>query len=605
MFKKDTAMKQKIKQNYSIFNTIAYALSNLWKWDKEMFFYCIVQIPVNVLLPLTAILLSTKSVELLTDHSRFIKLAEMIVLLSVATLVLNITNNIVKSKIINCGSRVRAKYGMLVSKKIIETDYENLNNTDGQEKLQKANDAISDITSGTERILRSFISIISSMINLVTYGAFVAQINLFLLIALSVPIVIEYLLNKKFNKWVFDNKDSWIPIDRKINYITNKCGQLDWGKDIRFYKMRDWMNNLFNMFLKDRLYWLSKVNGRSFIKSTLVIILTFLRDGLSYGFLIFSVIYKGLTPSAFVFNFNGIEQFSTNFLTLFNSISEMYVIHRQFCDLRDFLNMKDNTNRGKGIPLPEETCQIEFKNVTFYYHGEKEPTLKDINFQIKKGEKVAIVGENGAGKTTLVKLLCGLYKPTSGEILINNQSIPNYNLIDYFQLYSTVFQDIYFLPTSILKNIALVPEGDINMDKVTDIVAKSGLDGIIRRLPNGINTNLIKSVNDEAIDLSGGEKQRLALARALYKEGKIIVLDEPTAALDPIMENKLYLEYDKITNGNTSIYISHRLSSTSFCDRILFINKGTIAEMGSHKELMEIGGEYARMFKIQSHYYNN
>jgi len=605
MFKKDTAMKQKIKQNYSIFNTIAYALSNLWKWDKEMFFYCIVQIPVNVLLPLTAILLSTKSVELLTDHSRFIKLAEMIVLLSVATLVLNITNNIVKSKIINCGSRVRAKYGMLVSKKIIETDYENLNNTDGQEKLQKANDAISDITSGTERILRSFISIISSMINLVTYGAFVAQINLFLLIALSVPIVIEYLLNKKFNKWVFDNKDSWIPIDRKINYITNKCGQLDWGKDIRLYKMRDWMNNLFNMFLKDRLYWLSKVNGRSFIKSTLVIILTFLRDGLSYGFLIFSVIYKGLTPSAFVFNFNGIEQFSTNFLTLFNSISEMYVIHRQFCDLRDFLNMKDNTNRGKGIPLPEETCQIEFKNVTFYYHGEKEPTLKDINFQIKKGEKVAIVGENGAGKTTLVKLLCGLYKPTSGEILINNQSIPNYNLIDYFQLYSTVFQDIYFLPTSILKNIALVPEGDINMDKVTDIVAKSGLDGIIRRLPNGINTNLIKSVNDEAIDLSGGEKQRLALARALYKEGKIIVLDEPTAALDPIMENKLYLEYDKITNGNTSIYISHRLSSTSFCDRILFINKGTIAEMGSHKELMEIGGEYARMFKIQSHYYNN
>jgi ABC-type multidrug transport system fused ATPase/permease subunit len=272
---------------------------------------------------------------------------------------------------------------------------------------------------------------------------------------------------------------------------------------------------------------------------------------------------------------------------------------------REYFDMPDKYNHGKGCELPKNyPLDIEFRNVSYKYPAAEDYTLKNLSFKIAKGEKLAIVGANGAGKTTLVKLICGLYFPTEGEILINGVSATEFNIEDYYTMFSVVFQDIYLLPLQIRQFIASHYE-DVDDAKVTDSLIRAGLGDKINSLPNGIESRLMKGIYDDSIDLSGGERQKLMLARALYKDAPFVILDEPTAALDPIAENEIYLKYDEMTKDKTSVYISHRLASTRFCERIFFVENGDIAEIGSHDELIKSDGKYAYMYDIQSHYYKN
>ena len=224
-----------------------------------------------------------------------------------------------------------------------------------------------------------------------------------------------------------------------------------------------------------------------------------------------------------------------------------------------------------------------------------------MSFKVNRGENIAIVGENGAGKTTAVKLLCGLYYPTSGEILINGKSSRDFSNDSYFNLFSAVFQDYYFMPMTIAENICTA--SDYDRKKLFAAFDKAGISEKINSLPLKEKTYMIKDVYKDAADFSGGEKQKLLLAKAIYKNAPVLILDEPTAALDPIAENELYLKYNEMTSGKISFFISHRLSSTRFCDRILLVKDGKIAESGTHDELMALKGLYYRMYQVQSYYY--
>lgn len=228
--------------------------------------------------------------------------------------------------------------------------------------------------------------------------------------------------------------------------------------------------------------------------------------------------------------------------------------------------------------------------------------MSGIDLTIRPGEKLAVVGLNGAGKTTLIKLLCGFLDPTRGQVLLNGQDIRRYNRRDYYRLFAAVFQQFFLLAGNIEENVAQ-RDGEIDRKRLEHCIEMAGLTEKVSSLPQGYDTKLVKSVYEDAVELSGGEKQRLMLARALYKEAPILVLDEPTAALDPIAENDIYQKYRQLTRGRTSVYISHRLASTRFCDRIILLENGVIAEEGTHEELIAKGGSYAGLFEIQKKYY--
>ena len=229
--------------------------------------------------------------------------------------------------------------------------------------------------------------------------------------------------------------------------------------------------------------------------------------------------------------------------------------------------------------------------------------MENINLFIRPGEKLAIVGLNGAGKTTLIKNLCGLYNPSAGSITINGREIKDYNIYDFYSLFSVVFQDFHFLPVSIANTVSSKTNSDTDRTKVMECIRLAGLEDKINSLESGIDSMMNKQINENGVDLSGGEKQKLLLARAIYKNAPILILDEPTSALDPIAESELYERYNELTKNKTSIYISHRLASTRFCDRILYMEDGTIFESGSHDELIRQNGKYAYLYNIQSHYY--
>lgn len=313
----------------------------------------------------------------------------------------------------------------------------------------------------------------------------------------------------------------------------------------------------------------------------------------------------GIGAGDFVLYFNAIFKLKEATSEWCNNMSGYQWISGNINNYREYLEMEDSTNRGKGEPVPEGECEIEFRNVTYIYGGAEKPTLNNLSFTLHKGEKLALVGLNGAGKTTIVKLMCGLYDPTEGEILLNGKPVNSYNRDEYFTLFGAVFQDIALLAVTIAENIAGADADNFDRERVYDCLKKAGLYDKVMSLPEKENTRLVKSVFENATELSGGQTQKLALARALYKDAPILLLDEPTAALDPIAEQEMYLKYADFTKGKSSVFISHRLASTRFCDRIIMIENGTLTETGTHAQLMVQCGKYAELFELQSSYYND
>lgn len=327
-----------------------------------------------------------------------------------------------------------------------------------------------------------------------------------------------------------------------------------------------------------------------------------------------------------------------------NNLNDLHRSNLMMNDMRAFpdsaaLEERQGEQRKQG---KEKDVSIDFEHVTFSYpvppgDEKAEPVLKDFNLPIRGGEKVALVGANGAGKTTVVKLLCGFYQPDEGRILINGRDLRDFSGQERYALFSTVFQDIYIPPFTVAENVSMKPEADTDMERVIWCLQQAGLYDKICKFPEGIHSYMLKAVHD-GIMLSGGEQQKLLMARALYKDAPVLVLDEPTAALDPIAESETYESFHRLTSrqpsagyvrtaGGTSgrnnspgdqesgagqqspsgkktaIYISHRLASTRFCDRIVLLEDGRVKEEGSHQELMEKNGAYARMYEIQSRYY--
>ena len=467
---------------------------------------------------------------------------------------------------------INLKFDMKLNEKMLDTDYENRENPATNTMFQKAVNAAQNFTSFYNRIAY----LITNIFSVLGWSAILSTLSPWLILIVLAPTVAYYMTVHYKIKWYSSREDTFTDIERKISYAENTAKNFQNAKDIRLYNMESWFVKTMRKFIEKRLWWYKKQGSMEFKNGFIMIAIVAIRDLASYGFIALNVINGEMTPGDFMLYFSSIGEIAGSFYALLDNYSNVKWLSIRISWYREYLELPDKTNRGKGEPLPEESFDIRFENVSYQYGGADSPTLKNLNFTIKTGEKIAVVGNNGAGKTTLVKLICGIYQATGGEIYINDIPINRYNRDELYTLTAAVFQDIHIMPANIAENIAMsdeYDEADLNY-----AITHSGIEEKLNSLPDGLKTFLVRSVYDNAIDLSGGEMQKLALARALYKQktagSKILLLDEPTAALDPISEQNMYLEYARFSEGKTSVFISHRLASTRFCDRIFYLRNG-------------------------------
>ncbi|MEG1027132.1 MAG: ABC transporter ATP-binding protein, partial [Oscillospiraceae bacterium] len=417
--------------------------------------------------------------------------------------------------------------------------------------------------------------------------------------------ILGYFINKKLNNYGYIHREEEADFQNKHWNLTAVMNDNKSAKDIRIFGLKPWLQDIENNSKKAYRAFITKAENIYIWGRIAELVLSFLRNGIAYIYLIYLVLNNGLSIAEFLLYFSAVGGFTEWIVGILDNMTILYRQSLDISSLMEFLEYPEPFlfENGEKLTIDKNKAyEIKLENVSFKYPSAEKNTLTNINLTLHPGEKLAVVGPNGAGKTTLIKIMCGFLDPTQGKVLLNGYDIRKYNRFDYYKMFSAVFQDFSLLASTIAVNIAQFDE-NIDMPLVKSCIEKAGLTQKIESLPKKYNSKLNRKVYDDAVELSGGETQRLMLARALYKDSPIIVLDEPTAALDPIAESDMYQKYNEMTNGRSSVYISHRLASTRFCDRIIYIADNCIAEEGTHEELLKLGGKYAELFEVQSKYY--
>lgn len=591
-----------ITNTKKFFDNITYMLKNWWHWDKKGLLICSLRIPVLILTPILTACVPKVLIDCIQNSVPIDELVLKIGIVSFLIATLAWVNPFLLELSHSVGQNIRMKYRILAFEKMLNIDYFNWEKYDIRLKFERGKEfAFGGRKSGSENFLYILLDFFTAFFAMFAYIILLNQLNPILLCIVIATCIIEFYAINHLNSYEQSHRDNEVSGWYKLAYFFQVATSPKSGKDIRIYNAKDWFFTIINTINKKHQEMVKLLTNRTLRFSFLQTISIFVREFAAYAFLIYNVLKQYISLADFTFYIGIILGFSSWVTGISNQILGISRVVESCEKFRDFLEVQDYQKPSVSKSIPTNIKNITFKNVYFKYAENDKYILNNINFTVASGEKIAIVGENGAGKTTLIKLLCGLSKPTSGEILINDININSFDRDSYYNIISAVFQDFNFLPTSIGANISISEKWDTN--KVKYALEQAGLWEKISNLPLQLDTKLNKQLDDEAIELSGGERQRLLLARALYKNAPILVLDEPTSALDPIAERNMYEKYNELTKNKTAFFISHRLASTRFCDRVIYIKNGRISEMGTHDELMKNKKNYYNMFKTQSSYY--
>ena len=587
-----------MRKIFSFFYRIA------WKEKPSYVILLVISILLNGTQPFVNLFLSKYLLEELIGSKRVEVLIALALCLTIGNFVLLALIHFVKCRLAKYDDWFNRHLHDMISLKSMSMAYSLTESPDTLNQHRKAEEGIAWYSGGMKGLSESVQQLCSFILTFVGVVAIVALKTPILLVVAGFAVIGGSVAVWQTNKCYQIEFEVFPKVNRAFRYMTWYVLKSQYAKSIRLYQAAGMMKEQFmktmNQCASIFRYTAIKIGRWNCIGS----VVNFLKNLCIYGYLGYKLVVGSISLGNFTLLSGSANTLKDSLQGILNQIQDLQKKLKFMGEYVKYLEMEDTTETGTCLVEKENLLTIEFKNVSFKYPNTEEYVLKDVSIVIPAGQHLSVVGLNGAGKTTFIKLLCRLYDVEEGEILLNGINIRDYDYDSYMKELAVVFQDFKLFALSLKENIELgdsEKESEEELGKVSEL---AGLTELIDSLPKGIDTQIYKNFDKEGIEPSGGELQKMAIARALYKDAPIVILDEPTAALDPVAEYEVYRHFNDLVGGKTAIYISHRLSSCKFSDRIAVFSDKTIKEYGTHDELVgKEGGIYATMFAVQAQYY--
>lgn len=575
-----------------------------WKNKKSYLALNIINQVLIGFLPIVGIAMPKYIIDELLGYQRWNHLTVYLMVLLVALFLNNWLITHISLQIFNQRCYLVAHFDKFMHEKLVNTDFCNLESPNFFDMKEKANKFLYGEGHGFAYVLESAFSIIGKLFTLFSIIVIVMTMNiglvLFFIFIILLSAIVDSRVKEKSHKLTLEA----VMTERRWGYFGRVLEDVEYSKEIRMNNIGGWLIDREMAFSLKAIEFYKKRNHYFSIASLFNSFSLLIQNGITYVYLIYSILVEKMTFGQFTMYINAVSVFSNSVKDVISNIIDIRVYGIYYEAFNQYITIPETLRENKHLPLPEiDDFTISFQNVSFKYPGQNKYVLKGLNIDINSKTKLAVVGENGAGKTTFIKLLCRLYDPTEGEILINGINIKDIDYDQYMTLFSAVFQDFKLFAFSVKENI-LFKNGTVSNNEIAnELLRKVNMEKKISSLPYGLNTNIYKEFDENGFEPSGGEGQKIAIARALAKESKIVILDEPLSALDPKAEYEIFQKFNELINQKTAIYISHRLSSCQLCDAIIVFSEGSIIEYGSHEKLMSQGGKYAELYNLQAQYY--
>lgn len=591
---------------YSSFAVFIRQMKQIKQYNKSiMYFAYIFGGSFSAIATVVATFFSKMIVDCFTNNSQIDNLIKIVVILTVVVVVSFAFNLFFKAVIEADALMMRNNQFIICANLYNDVDYQKIENPTFQNRIQTGFEALEGDGRGYQHVYTGLYVIIGDLLAILAFLIILCVncplISIVVIISSILSIISSSLYGKYNKKRKLDLQDK----RRKSYYFTKTLSDFAYGKDIRVFDMKRHLLAKFYKATDDYLLVEKDINDHYIYYGLLNVIGLVVQNGCSFILVLLAYFNGSISLSI-----------SVLYLTIITSLSliiDKFVDNSAWIisDLKStaiYFQMLDEQyikNERKGIDKlgSEDNIEIDVQHVDFKYPNTDKYVFKDLNLTIHKGERIAIVGENGAGKSTLIKMITGLYQPEKGSIKINGIDQKEFDKKQYYQMFAPVFQDFQLYPCSIIENVCGNDKDQRSIEYGKKCLETVGLKDVIEALPLAYNTIVNKAIDENGIDFSGGQRQKIAIARALYKNSNVVILDEPTSALDPLAESEIYQSFDKLIENKTAIYISHRLSSTIFCDHIAYFDKTGLAEYGTHEELMKLHGKYYHMFETQGKYY--
>lgn len=592
---------------FGFLNNVLFALKKLMTFHANLFCSLFISGVLMTVYSITSIYIPKIIIELIERGARIERLLFSVALMGSIIYIANYFDGKIKYGFEWRYKQVALGLNSERLEKSLRTDLANME-TPMFLDIQKRAERATQKGFGFYGIYNHIPTVVSQLLLVVISAISIVTLNVPIVLILGLLSFVAYkILELTMEEDKVKHNDVLAPIQRRINYLDKISRDNEFAKDICLYSMGGWLNTVLSGFSREYIETFRKHHNRWIRSDVIMNGIIFVQSLVVYSFLLYRVFYFDMSAGDFVLFLGLINTFTKSLTDFFWTLGTVNKNSMDINDYRSFLlwpEMSKPNEKTVDVIADKNPC-FEFEHVSFRYPGHEKDVIHDLNLKIDVREKLAVVGVNGAGKSTFVNLLLRLYEPTDGRILMNGTDIREFDKQEYQRLFAPVFQNVEYFALPIWENISMKSARDTNQDVVDKCISDSGLADKISKLQSGKDTQMRKVFYHDGIELSGGEKQRLAMARALYKEGEVLVLDEPTAALDALAEDGLYREFNSLTQNKMAVFISHRLASTRFCDHIVFFENGRIVEQGTHDELLKMRGKYAQMYEVQAKYYRD